>query len=100
MKIRGKKVKNFDDLAEVVNDSLRQTLGRSVSTVFTVVIVTVALLLLGSGAIFNFSLALLVGLVAGTYSSLFIASQLWLVWKGKNIGKKRPVRQVEEDLEP
>ncbi|MBM6619712.1 protein translocase subunit SecDF [Bacillus suaedaesalsae] len=100
MKIRGKKVKNFDDLAEVVNDSLRQTLGRSVSTVFTVVIVTVALLLLGSESIFNFSLALLIGLIAGTYSSLFIASQLWLVWKGKNIGKKKPVKLVEEDLEP
>ncbi|KAA0549279.1 protein translocase subunit SecDF [Bacillus sp. BGMRC 2118] len=100
MKIRGKKVKNFDDLAEVVNDSLRQTLGRSVSTVFTVVIVTVALLLLGSESIFNFSLALLIGLIAGTYSSLFIAAQLWLVWKGKNIGKKKPVKQVEEDLEP
>ncbi|WP_246940743.1 protein translocase subunit SecDF [Bacillus pinisoli] len=99
LKIRGKKVKNFDDLASVVNDSLRQTLGRSVSTVFTVVIVTVALLLLGSESITNFSLALLVGLVAGTYSSLFIASQLWLIWKSKTIGKKK-VKPVEEDLEP
>jgi SecD/SecF fusion protein len=99
MKIRGKKVKTFDDLASVVNDSLRQTLGRSVSTIFTVVIVTVALLLLGSESITNFSLALLVGLIAGTYSSLFIAAQLWLIWKSKTIGKKK-ARPVEEDLEP
>ncbi|MBM7660693.1 SecD/SecF fusion protein [Bacillus mesophilus] len=99
MKIRGKKVKTFDDLASVVNDSLRQTLGRSVSTIFTVVIVTVALLLLGSSAITNFSLALLVGLIAGTYSSLFIAAQLWLIWKSKTLGKKK-ARPVEEDLEP
>ncbi|WP_456278153.1 protein translocase subunit SecDF [Bacillus sp. AK128] len=99
MKIRGKKVKTFDDIASVVNDSLRQTLGRSVSTIFTVVIVTVALLLLGSSAITNFSLALLVGLVAGTYSSLFIAAQLWLIWKSKTLGKKK-ARPVEEDLEP
>jgi SecD/SecF fusion protein len=99
LKIRGKKVKTFDDLASVVNDSLRQTLGRSVSTIFTVVIVTVALLLLGSESITNFSLALLVGLIAGTYSSLFIAAQLWLIWKSKTLGKKK-ARPVEEDLEP
>ncbi len=100
MKAKGKKVKTFDDLATVVNESLRQTLGRSVSTVLTVIIVTMALLFLGSESIWNFSLALLVGLIAGTYSSIFIASQLWLVWKAKNIGKKPKYKQVEEDLMP
>ncbi|MFZ3588293.1 protein translocase subunit SecDF [Bacillus sp. DJP31] len=100
MKARGKKIKTVDDLAEVVNDSLRQTLGRSVSTVLTVVIVTIGLLLLGSESIWNFSLALLIGLIAGTYSSIFIASQLWLVWKGKSIGKKPKLKPVEVDLEP
>lgn len=100
LKIRGKKVKTFDDLAEVVNDGLRQTLVRSLSTIITVIMVTIVLLIFASDAIFNFSLALLVGLIAGTYSSIFIASQLWLVWKAKNIGKKKIVKEVEEDLEP
>jgi protein-export membrane protein SecD/preprotein translocase SecF subunit len=97
MKMRGKKVKTFEDLASVVNDSLRQTLGRSVSTVLTVVIVTVGLLLFGSESIRNFSLALLVGLVAGTYSSLFIAAQLWLVWKRKTLGKKKNTKDYDEE---
>ncbi|MEN8701132.1 protein translocase subunit SecDF [Bacillus infantis] len=87
-----KRLKTFDDIAEVVNQSLRQTLGRSVSTVITVVIAVVGLLIFGSESIRSFSFALLVGLVAGTYSSLFIASQLWLVWKNKELKKKGVIK--------
>jgi SecD/SecF fusion protein len=53
-----------------------------------VVISVVALLIFGSESILNFSLALLVGLVVGAYSSIFIASQLWLVWKNKELKQK------------
>ncbi|WP_211274648.1 protein translocase subunit SecF [Anaerobacillus arseniciselenatis] len=84
-----KKVKSFEDLARVVNKSLIQTLARSINTVLTVVFAAGALLLFGGEAIRTFSFALLVGLVAGTYSSLFIAAQLWLVWKSKSLQKKR-----------
>ncbi|MGD6853756.1 protein translocase subunit SecDF [Bacillus infantis] len=87
-----KRLKTFDDIAEVVNKSLRQTLGRSVSTVITVVIAVIGLLVFGSESIRSFSFALLVGLVAGTYSSLFIASQLWLVWKNKELKKKGVIK--------
>ncbi|MGM0790358.1 MAG: protein translocase subunit SecDF [Bacillota bacterium] len=87
-----KRLKTFDDIADVVNQSLRQTLGRSVSTVITVVIAVVGLLIFGSESIRSFSFALLVGLVAGTYSSLFIASQLWLVWKNKELKKKGVIK--------
>ncbi|WLD92212.1 protein translocase subunit SecDF [Alkalihalobacillus sp. AL-G] len=82
------KVKTFSDLANVVNISLVQTFARSVNTVLTVIFAAAALMIFGSEAISNFSFALLVGLVAGTYSSLFIASQLWLVWKGKQLKNK------------
>lgn len=84
-----KKVKGFDDLARVVNKSLIQTLARSINTVLTVVFAAAALLIFGGEAIRTFSFALLVGLVAGTYSSLFIAAQLWLVWKSRSLQKKR-----------
>lgn len=84
-----KKVKGFDDLARVVNASLVQTLARSINTVLTVVFAATALLIFGGEAIRTFSFALLVGLVAGTYSSLFIAAQLWLVWKTRSLQKKR-----------
>lgn len=83
-----KRIKAYEELADVVNSSLRQTLGRSVNTVLTVVIAVVALLLFGSSSILNFSLALLIGLVVGVYSSIFIAAQLWLVMKAKELKQK------------
>lgn len=86
--VKKKKLKTFEDIADVVNTSIRQTLGRSVNTVLTVVITVIALLIFGSESIRNFSLALLVGLIGGAYSSIFIAAQLWLVWKSKELKKK------------
>ncbi|MEK5325153.1 protein translocase subunit SecDF [Aeribacillus sp. FSL M8-0254] len=89
---KAKKIKTFEQLAEIVNKSLRQTFTRSINTVLTVIFAVVALILFGSSSILNFSIALLVGLIAGVYSSLFIASQLWLVWKWKQI-EKRSVKE-------
>ncbi|MDR7243827.1 MULTISPECIES: protein translocase subunit SecDF [Priestia] len=86
--------KTFDDLAFIVNLSLRETFTRSMNTVLTVVIAVVALLLFGSESIQNFSIALLVGLILGAYSSVFIAAQLWLVWKGKQL-KREEQKEVE-----
>ena len=65
---------------ELVNHSLLQTLGRSLSTSLTVVFVLLALLLFGGASIRNFVLALLVGIISGTYSSIFNASPLLVVW--------------------
>ncbi|MER2140846.1 MAG: protein translocase subunit SecDF, partial [Priestia megaterium] len=86
--------KTFDDLAFIVNLSLRETFTRSMNTVLTVVIAVVALLVFGSESIQNFSIALLVGLILGAYSSVFIAAQLWLVWKGKQL-KREQQKEVE-----
>ncbi|TXC90325.1 protein translocase subunit SecDF [Metabacillus litoralis] len=86
-----KKVKTIEDLQFIVNRSLQQTFTRSINTVLTVVIAVIALMIFGSSSITNFSIALLVGLVSGTYSSLFIAAQLWLIWKGKQLTKKKDV---------
>ncbi|TFB24908.1 protein translocase subunit SecDF [Filobacillus milosensis] len=83
-----KQVKSFKRLADVVNKSLMQTLARSFNTVITVVFAALMLFIFGAQAITYFSFALIVGLIAGTYSSLFLAAQLWLVWRGKNIDKK------------
>ncbi|MGG4491731.1 protein translocase subunit SecDF [Metabacillus idriensis] len=94
------KVKTYDDLKTIVNRSLQQTFTRSLNTVLTVVIAVIALLIFGSESILNFSIALLVGLVSGTYSSLFIASQLWMIWKWKEIKKKSTMKKVQENDEP
>lgn len=98
MKIKGE-ITTFDELAEIVNISLQQTLKRSINTVLTVMFAAVALLILGSPAIWSFSLALVIGLLAGTYSSLFIAAQLWAIWKFKQIEYRiqNPKEEEEED---
>ena len=64
----------------IVNHSILQTLGRSINTSLTVVVTLAALLLLGPPTIRTFTLALLVGIVSGTYSSIFNASQLLVAW--------------------
>ncbi|HXR26890.1 MAG TPA: protein translocase subunit SecF [Candidatus Baltobacteraceae bacterium] len=64
----------------IVNHSLLQTLGRSINTSLTVIITLTALLLFGGESIRVFVLALLIGIVSGTYSSIFNASPLLVVW--------------------
>ena len=66
----------------IVNHSILQTLGRSISTSMTVVITLTALFLLGPSSITNFVLALLIGIVSGTYSSIFVASPILVDWHG------------------
>jgi preprotein translocase SecF subunit len=65
----------------VVNHSILQTIGRSINTSLTVVVTLAALLLLGPATIQTFTLALLIGIVSGTYSSIFNASQILVSWE-------------------
>ena len=68
-------------LAEVINSSINQTLSRTILTSLTVFLVLLALFFLGGPVIHDFSFALLVGVVVGTYSSIFIASAIVLAWE-------------------
>jgi len=68
-------------LEENVNGALAQTLARSFNTTITVLLTVVAMLLLGGVTIQSFLLVLLVGIIAGTYSSLAIAAQLLVSWE-------------------
>ncbi|PTH64643.1 protein translocase subunit SecDF [Staphylococcus arlettae] len=72
---------------DIVNRSIKQTMTRSINTVLTVVIVVVALLIFGASSIFNFSLALLIGLICGVFSSIFIAVPLWGIMKKRQLRK-------------
>ena len=65
----------------IVNHSILQTIGRSINTSLTVVVTLGALLLLGPVSIRTFTLALLIGVVSGTYSSIFNASQILVAWQ-------------------
>lgn len=75
-------------LSEIINSSISQTLVRSVNTSLTVIFVLIALLLFGGESIRYFVLALLIGMVAGTYSSIFIASPLLLAWYNWDMRRK------------
>lgn len=89
-------IQTEQELADIVNKSLRQTLVRSVITVLTVVFVVVSLIFFGAPSIQNFSIALLIGLIAGTYSSIFIAAQLWFDLKRKQLFKKGTIDVAAE----
>jgi preprotein translocase subunit SecF len=70
-----------EPFAEIVNHSILQTFGRSITTSFTVVLTLTTLLLFGGAATQEFVLALLLGIVSGTYSSIFNAAPLLVVWQ-------------------
>jgi len=87
--LRTMKIKTVEDLEHMVNVSLWQTMRRSLFTVATVFITALAIALLGSEGIRNFSLALIFGLLSGTYSSIFIAAQVWVSLKKREMLKKQ-----------
>lgn len=76
-----------ESFATVVNHSVLQTLGRSLNTSLTVVFTLTALVLFGGVTTRNFTMALLIGIVSGTYSSIFNASMLLVAWENGEIGQ-------------
>ena len=67
---------------ETVNNAVNQVLSRTIVTSLTVVLVLMPLILAGGEVLHDFSLALLCGVIFGTYSSVFVASPLLLLWPG------------------
>ena len=70
-------------LLKVINDSVNQVLARSIVTSFTVFLSVLALYLFGGSVIHDFSFALLLGVIIGTYSSIFVASPILTLWEKK-----------------
>jgi preprotein translocase subunit SecF len=85
--------RKIEDITKLVNESLMQTLARSINTVLTTLFPLVALLLFGGVTIKTFALALFIGIVSGCYSSIFIASSIWIdlrnIYTQKKITKAR-----------
>ena len=75
--------RRFDTFDKVVNYSLVQTMTRSINTSLTVIFTLLALYLFGGVSVRNFVLALLIGIISGTYSSIFNASLLLVVWENR-----------------
>jgi preprotein translocase subunit SecF len=100
-RIRENRVRHAGEpFADIVNHSILQTIGRSILTSLTVVLTLMALLMFGGPAIRYFVLALLIGIISGTYSSIFNAAPLLVVWqewedrrKGRQPTTTRPQRR-------
>ena len=73
-----------ESFAGIANKSIWQTMARSINTTITTLITLVALYILGVTSIKEFALPLIVGVVCGCYSSVFLASQFWVLLKGKS----------------
>lgn len=77
---------------ELVNTSINQSLTRSINTSLTTFIMVFFLFIFGGAGISDFALALALGIIIGTYSSIFIASLLWLEWTNATERKERLVK--------
>lgn len=80
------------DLSGIINGSINQTLSRTLLTAGTTLLVVIALFFLGGAVIRDFAFALIVGIVVGTYSSIFIASPIVLAWEQARPAKEKKKR--------
>jgi len=76
-------------LKDIVNSSINQVMSRTVLTSFTTLLVVLALFIFGGAVIHDFAFALLIGVLIGTYSSIFIASPTILVWESVSPSKEK-----------
>ena len=83
----------------ICNRSIQETFTRTIYTTVTTLLPVVVLLILGSSGIFNFNMAMLFGLIAGTYSSIFIATIVFMLLEKKNLGKEKEKKVYKDDLE-
>jgi len=86
-RIRENLPKSNEDFENTVNRSVNQTLTRSIATSFSAILALLAIIVLGGNTIKDFALALVVGIFVGTYSSIFIASPVLVVWN--NLANRR-----------
>jgi preprotein translocase subunit SecF len=75
----------------VVNSSINETLSRTILTSGTTMLVVLALFVFGGGVIHNFAFALLIGILVGTYSSIFVASPVLIFWDDYRSGGQKKV---------
>ncbi|MCK8602359.1 protein translocase subunit SecF [Desulfoferrobacter suflitae] len=86
------------DLAVVINTSINQTLSRTILTSGTVLVVVLSLFLWGGSVIHDFAFALLVGIITGTYSSIYVASPVLLLYEDWTRGKARAAKPVAKSV--
>ena len=99
IKMADKKM-TYTKFKEICNSSIQQTFTRTIYTTITTLLPVVILILLGSSGIFTFNMAMLFGLIAGTYSSIYIATIIFMILERKNLGKEeKVVKRYYDELE-
>ena len=81
--MKGRRIKGNEDLEEITDRSISQTISRSLNTSITTFVMVLLLYIMGVASIKEFSLPLMVGVISGTYSSICVATALWYVFKTK-----------------
>ena len=92
-----KKINNKEDLKAVLNESLNKILTRNIMTSITTMFAIISLIIIGVNDIFTFNLAILIGVLGGTISSLIFAPNLWMLLEIRNINK--PKKEVKKELD-
>lgn len=85
--------KRRESLDKIINQSLNQTLGRTVITAGTALLSAIALFLFGGEVLHGFAFTMMVGIITGTYSTVFIAAAIVTLWRGR--GKKTPAASLD-----
>ncbi len=87
--MRGYNPKKGMTVSEITNKSINESMGRTINTTITTLITIVVLYIVGVQSIKEFAFPLIVGVLAGAYSSIFIASPWWAAWKESNEAAKK-----------
>ncbi len=85
----GKIKPRIEKLIETFNRSINETISRTIITSFTTLLVLIAILIFGGPVIFNFALAITIGVVVGTYSSIYVVASLVVEWESYLSGRKK-----------
>lgn len=88
-----------EKFVDICNRSIGETFTRTIYTTITTLLPVIVLLILGSRGIFTFNMAMLFGLIAGTYSSIFIATVIFVLLERKNLGKEKKKKVYTDDFE-
>lgn len=90
--MKGYNPKKGMTVSEITNKSIAESMGRTINTTITTLITIVALYIIGVPSIKDFAFPLIIGVIAGAYSSIFIASPWWAAWKESNENAKKQAK--------
>jgi len=94
------RLKQKDNLLDIINASVNEVLSRTIVTSMTAFLTVVALFLIGGEVLHDFAFAMMIGIIVGTYSSVFVASPLLYIWRGKKGGRLIKVTMLGKQQAP